>query len=90
MPGLKLSVFDAEYGQVAMPVLAARISVDPYSDDPRLNVPHAVVEPWMDAVMDGLSPEEFAAVIGQVEAHLVQLRRVHAELEAALAECGRG
>lgn len=87
---MQVEVFDAEDGTVGMPILAAHIQVDPYSADARLRVPHVVLEPAPDDVMECLDPAEFAAVIGQVEAHLVRLRRVHAELVAARAEYGRG
>jgi hypothetical protein len=78
--GPQLAVFDAKEGHLPMPVLAGRINVDPYSEDPRRNTPHIHLEPFQDEVMECLTPEEFAAVIAQVRAHCDRLDEVHAQL----------
>ncbi|MEU2674183.1 hypothetical protein ABZ622_36040, partial [Streptomyces sp. NPDC007164] len=44
--GPALSVFDATHGALPVPILAGRINVDPYSSDPRRNVPHLTLEPF--------------------------------------------
>ncbi|MFI8942717.1 DUF6907 domain-containing protein [Streptomyces syringium] len=75
---------------VAMPILAVRIQVDPYSEDPRRSVPFASVWPWEGEDMGALTSEELGGVIGQMEAHLDCMRRVRVELEAAIAQYGRG
>lgn len=75
-------------GPATWPVLAARISVDPYSEDPARNIPHVTFEPSQDDVMECLDPDAFAAVIAQVRAHLGELEQVHAQLVAARAEYG--
>jgi hypothetical protein len=79
-------VFDADLGSVARPVLASRINVDPYNDKPERRVPHLVLEPFQDEVMECLTPDEFAAVIAQVRAHCDRLEAVHAQLVKARAE----
>lgn len=81
-----LSVFDAQEGAIEMPVLDARINVDPYSEEPERRLPHVVLQPWEDEVMECLDPEQFAAVIAQVRAHCDQLDKVHAALVAARRE----
>ncbi|MFF3788346.1 DUF6907 domain-containing protein [Streptomyces sp. NPDC001933] len=75
--GPRLDIFDAEHGTLPPPVLAGRINVDPYSEDPRRNVPHIHLEPFQDEVMECLDPQEFAAVIAQVRAHCERLDEVH-------------
>ncbi|MFF8422125.1 DUF6907 domain-containing protein [Streptomyces sp. NPDC015680] len=67
-------------------VLAGRINVDPYSEDPRRNVPHIHLEPFQDEVMECLDPQEFDAVIAQVRAHCERLDEVHTQLVMARAE----
>lgn len=84
--GTLLPVFHPDLGAVAMPVLAARMNVDPYSDRPERRLPHVVLEPWQDEVMECLSPDELAAVIAQVRAHCDQLDAVLAQLVRARAE----
>ncbi|MFJ1699449.1 DUF6907 domain-containing protein [Streptomyces sp. NPDC088252] len=84
--GPGLAVFDAGHGTLSMPVLAGRINVDPYSDDPRRSVPHIHLEPFQDEVMECLTPDEFAEVITQVRAHCDRLDEVHAQLVKARAE----
>ncbi|MCX4863484.1 MULTISPECIES: hypothetical protein [unclassified Streptomyces] len=84
--GPELAVFDAEHGALPMPVLAGRINMDPYSEDPARSVPHIHLEPFQDEVMECLDPEEFAAVIAQVRAHCDRLDEVHAQLVKARAE----
>ena len=81
-----LPVFDAEEGTLAWPVLAARINVDPYSEDPRRNVPHVTFEPWQDEVMECLDPDDFAAVIAQLRAHCDRLDEVLAKLTRVRGE----
>ncbi|MET7788108.1 hypothetical protein ABZS93_16065 [Streptomyces sp900116325] len=78
--GLELAVFDAEHGTAPMPVLAGRISVDPYSSDSRRRTPHIHLEPFQDEVMERLTPDEFAAVIAGVRSHCDRMDEVHAEL----------
>lgn len=78
--GPMLPVFDAGLGTVPMPILAGRLSVDPYSSDPRRNRPHVHLEPYADEVMECLTPDELAAIIGQLRAHCDRLDEVHAQL----------
>jgi hypothetical protein len=84
--GPELAVFDAVHGSLPTPILVGRINVDPYSSDPRRNVPHIHLEPFQDEVMECLTPDEFAAVIAQVRAHCDRLDEVHAQLVKARAE----
>lgn len=84
--GTMLPVFDIEEGAIEMPVLGARINVDPYSDDPERRLPHVVLQPWEDEFMECLDPDQFAAVIAQVRAHCDRLGEVHAVLVAARRE----
>ncbi|MFD8577365.1 DUF6907 domain-containing protein [Streptomyces virginiae] len=84
--GTLLPVFDAKEGTIEMPVLDARISVDPYSDSPERRLPHVVLQPWEDEVMECLDPAAFAAVIAQIRAHCDRLDDVHAALVAARRE----
>lgn len=84
--GPLLPVFDAEQGTLPVPILAGRLSVDPYSDDPRRRVPHVHLEPFADEVMECLEPDDLAAVIVAIEAHCGQMRAVHAQLVRARAE----
>ncbi|MGW7330447.1 DUF6907 domain-containing protein [Streptomyces sp. NPDC054840] len=84
--GTPLAVFDATEGTIEMPVLDARINVDPYSDRPERRLPHVVLQPWEDEVMECLDPDQFAAVIAQMRAHCVELDKVHAALVAARRE----
>ncbi|MFD0296834.1 DUF6907 domain-containing protein [Streptomyces sp. NPDC127061] len=67
-------------------VLACRINVDPYSEDPRRNVPHIHLEPFQDEAMECLDPQEFDAVIAQVRAHCERLDEVHTQLVMARVE----
>ena len=87
--GVELPVFDAEHGTRLAPVLSGRINIDPYSSDPRRNVPHMDLEPWQDEVMECLDPEEVAAVIAKVRAQCDRLEELHAQLVAARAEHGQ-
>lgn len=87
--GVQVPVFDAEHGTVLAPVLAGRISVDPYSSDPARNVPHVDVEPWQDEVMECLDPDDLAVLIAQVRAQADYLATIHAQLVAARAEHGQ-
>ncbi|MER5618322.1 hypothetical protein [Streptomyces sp. NPDC002215] len=83
--GPRLDTFDTEHGTLPTPVLAGRINVDPYSEDPRRNVPHIHLEPFQDEVMQCLDPQEFAAVIAQVRAHCERLDELHTQLVMARA-----
>ncbi|MFC4512573.1 DUF6907 domain-containing protein [Streptomyces ehimensis] len=87
---MRLPVFDAEEGALAMPVLAAEVRVEPYSEDPGRRLPYVLVEPWQDEVMEALGPEELAAVIAQVRAHCDRLDGVLARLVAARSGFGVG
>lgn len=69
-----------------VPVLRADIRVDPYSEDPRRSVPFASFEPFQDEVMDGLGPDELAAVVAQIRAHCDRLDGVVAQLRAVRVE----
>lgn len=82
-PGMHLPVHDAEHGTLAMPVLAARLQVDPYSEDEAQNVPHVLLFPDEDADPACLGPDEFAAAIAAVRAHCDRLDQVHAQLVEA-------
>lgn len=81
-----LPVFDAEEGTVAMPVLSARLNVDPYDSNPARNVPHITFEPWQDEVMECLTPDEFGAVIAKIREHCDRLDEVHTQLVQARAD----
>ncbi|MFE2140222.1 DUF6907 domain-containing protein [Streptomyces sp. NPDC059456] len=83
---IMLPVFDAQEGTLEMPVLSARIVVDPYDDRQERRMPHVVLEPWQDEVMECLNPDQFAAVIAQVRAHCDELDKVHAALITARQE----
>ncbi|MGW7001378.1 DUF6907 domain-containing protein [Streptomyces sp. NPDC054933] len=85
---VRMPVHLAGSGLANWPILAARINVDPYSDDPARRVPHVNFEPAPDDVMESLDPDEFAAAIAQVRAHCDRLDGVHARLVAARAEYG--
>ncbi|MFI0914343.1 DUF6907 domain-containing protein [Streptomyces abikoensis] len=87
---MHLPVFDADEGVLAMPVLAAGVRVEPYSEDPARRLPHVLVEPWQDEVMEALGPEELAAVIARVRAHCDRLDGVLARLVAARVAFGVG
>ncbi|MCP9209956.1 DUF6907 domain-containing protein [Streptomyces sp. NEAU-Y11] len=86
-PSVTLPVFDPEQGTVEDNFLTAQIMVAPHSKDPRLQVPHVGVDIAQNySVMEGLTPDEFAAVIDQLAAHVDQMRAVHARLVQARAE----
>ncbi|AGP56158.1 DUF6907 domain-containing protein [Streptomyces rapamycinicus] len=86
-PSLTLTVFDAEDGTAEDQFLSAQVTVAPHESDPRLCVPHVNVEIAQDyAVMEGMTPDEFGAVIDKLAAHVDQLRRVHAQLVQARAD----
>ncbi|MFI8942715.1 DUF6907 domain-containing protein [Streptomyces syringium] len=85
---VKVPVFDAAEGTLALPILAARIAVDPYSEDPARCVPHVDFEPAPDDMVECLSPEGFAEIIAQVRAHCDRLDEVLARLVAARAGFG--
>lgn len=67
-------------------ILRADVRVDPYSENPRRNVPFVVFEPWGDEGLDEVNPEEFAALIARLRAHADRLEQVHTQLVAARAE----
>ena len=77
---------DGEPVLVQVPVLAAQIRVDPYSENPQRNRPFVTFELTDQDMLDGLSPDEFAAYIAQIRAHCDQLDAVHARLAQAIAE----
>ncbi|GGJ87032.1 hypothetical protein GCM10011583_18300 [Streptomyces camponoticapitis] len=87
--GTPMPVFHPDLGAVAMPVLAGRLNVDPYSEDPNRRLPHVTLEPWQDEVMETLNPDQFAQVIAQVRAQCDRLDEVHAQLVAARAKYGQ-
>lgn len=86
LDGTLLPLFDADLGAVAMPLLAARLNVDPYSENPNRRVPHVVLELWQGRVMECLSPDDFAAVIRQVRVQCDRLEEIHRRLAAAQAD----
>jgi hypothetical protein len=67
-------------------ILRAGVRVDPYSENPKRNIPFAVFEPWGDEGLDEMDPAAFAAVIAQIRAHCDQLEGVLAQLVQARAE----
>ena len=85
---LTMPNFDGDGEAVAVPLLSARIQVDPYSEDPKRNVPFVSFWPWNDEVMDELTPEEFGALIAQIRAHCDRLDAVYERAVAARAEYG--
>ncbi|MFJ4918029.1 DUF6907 domain-containing protein [Streptomyces sp. NPDC088726] len=84
--GPELPVFDATDGTALVPVLAGRVQVDPYSRDLRRRRPHLNFEPFQDEVMECLTPDDFAQIIGTVRAHCDRLDEVHARFAAVHAE----
>lgn len=90
--GVELVVDTFDHWQDGTPVslpspsLRADVRIDPYSPNPKRNLPFVSFEPWQDEVMDELGPEEFAAVIAQIRAHADRLDGVLAQLVAARAE----
>ncbi|MCM2579517.1 DUF6907 domain-containing protein [Streptomyces meridianus] len=84
--GPELPVFDAEQGTAPVQILAGRINIDPYSENPKRRTPHIHFEPFMDEVMECLGPDEFGAVIAQIRAHCDRLDEVHAQLLQVRAE----
>lgn len=77
--GPELPVFDPTDGVTLVPVLAGRIQIDPYSQDPQRRQPHMNFEPFQDEVMECLTPDEFAQIIATIRAHCDQLDKVHAD-----------
>jgi len=70
------------------PILAARIDVDPYSEDPARNLPHITFEPSVDDVAECLTPDALAAIVAQIRAHCDRLDDVVKLAAAARAEYG--
>lgn len=85
---LEMPVPAGEPGFANWPILAARVDVDPYSDDAACRVPHVMFEASPDDVMECLAPDEFAAMIAKVRAHCDRLDEVHQQVIAARAEYG--
>lgn len=79
---------DGEPVTVQVPILLAQIRLDPYSENPRRNVPFAALELTDNDMLDELSPNEFAAYIAQIRAHCDDLDQVHARLVQARGEYG--
>jgi hypothetical protein len=75
-------------GVADWPILAARINVDPYSENPKRNIPHITFEPSVDDVVECLTPDEFGAAIAQIRAHCDRLEEVRALAVLARAEYG--
>jgi hypothetical protein len=87
LPGVVVDVDDAQGGSAPLPILAPRLAVDPYSEDPARNTPHILLEVAPDEFTQALSPSEFAAVIRKLRGHLDALETTAMELfGAALAE----
>lgn len=77
---------DGEPVKVAVPILVAQIHLDPYSENPKRNVPFATFQPGEDEVADNLSPEELATIIATIRTQCNRLDQVHARLVAVRAE----
>ncbi|MDJ0345968.1 hypothetical protein QMK19_30505 [Streptomyces sp. H10-C2] len=67
-------------------VLSGHLQVSPYSTDPRDRVPHVSVELVQEIWTDALNPEQLAELIEKLAGRVENLRHVHAELVAAVAE----
>ncbi|MFI0772347.1 DUF6907 domain-containing protein [Streptomyces sp. NPDC021218] len=86
-PHLTLTVFDPDGGKAEDRFLFAQVTVAPHAKEPQLRVPHVNVEIAQDySVMEGLGPDELAAVIGKLATHVEHLRSVHARLVQARAD----
>jgi len=72
-------------GPAAWPILNVTIAADPYSENPARRVPHAIIEPSVDDVIENVTPDELAAFIRNVRAHCDRLDRLHAQLVEARA-----
>lgn len=73
LPGIEVAVSDWQGGTVPVSILAPRIAVDPYNEDPTRQVPHILLEVAEDQFTIPLDSDQFAAVIAQVRAHCDQL-----------------
>ncbi|MGW2226830.1 DUF6907 domain-containing protein [Streptomyces formicae] len=69
-----------------LPFLATVIQVDHFDEDPKLRVPHAVIEVTQDHFTDPLDPDEYQAFIDQLEQRVAAMRLRHAELVRIRAE----
>lgn len=76
LPGVDVPVSDWQGGTVPLPLLAPRIAVDPYSDDPARQVPHLLIEVAEDQFTTALDPTGALAAIGTVREHLDELERI--------------
>lgn len=74
--------------ELSVEALIAQIRVDPYSTNPRRRVPYATFEAVDGEMLDELGPEELAAVIAKIRAHLDKLDGVLGQLVQARAEYG--
>lgn len=89
LPGLDVQVSDYAGSTVPMPLLAPRIAVEPYSDDPARRVPHVMLEVWQDEYLPPMDAASAVAVIDAAQAHLGLVKRlIVRQLEAAQAEAG--
>lgn len=87
LPGLGVEVHDGTTTTVTMPVLAPRIAVDPYDEDPARRAPHVLVEVWQDAYTPPLGPDGLVDLIGRLRAHADRLEQeTLTQLVAARAE----
>ena len=85
---LRLSENDEEFEDWR--VLDAYLNVAPHSEDPAERVPHAALEFTHGVWTPALAPAAFAEVINRLAAHVDQLRVMHTQLVAAVAEHAAG
>lgn len=89
LAGVEVDLSDWTDVPVAVQMLAPRIAVDPYSDDPARQVPHILLEVFPDEYTRPLNADQFAAVIAKVRGHLDSLEsEVLPQLRKAIAENG--
>lgn len=87
--GVEIPIADWQGGTVSMPLLSARVAVEPYSADPSRAVPHVLVEAWESEYTDPMGPGELAELIGRARAHLDRLEQVVlGQLATARSEAG--
>lgn len=90
--GAEVPVFDrwvdGEPVALSVPALVAQIRLDPYSENPRRNVPFATFELADGQMVDELSPDGLAAYIAQIREHCDRLDKVHAQLVQARVKHG--
>lgn len=75
-------------GPDCWPILMATIAADPYSENPARRMPHVVLQPSLDDVIENVGPEQLTAFVRDVRAHCDRLDQVVERLVQARAEYG--